>query len=141
MQFNLSISQFNPLLPRAYMALKLDVSKAYDRIEWRFLDKILLKLGFLHSIVDLIMLCVNSVSYSFLLNSSQFGSLVPNRGIRQGNPLSPYIFICCVNVFIQLVETAMGEGRLKGVRIAHSAPVVSHLCFVDDTILFSQATV
>lgn len=52
------------------MALKLDVSKAYDRIEWRFLEKLLLKLGFAQSIVNLIMLCVSTVSYSFLLSGS-----------------------------------------------------------------------
>lgn len=64
------------------------------------------------------MLCVTSVSYSFLLNGSQFGSLVSNRGIRQGDPLSPYLVICCVEAFIKMVESAVGEGRLKGIRIA-----------------------
>lgn len=56
------------------------------------------------------MLCVTSVSYSFLLNGSQFGSLVSNRGIRQGDPLSPYLVICCVEAFIKMVESAVGEG-------------------------------
>lgn len=67
----------------AFMDLKLDVSKAYDRIEWSFLEGVLSKLGFHRSIVDLIMLSVTTVSYSFLLNGSQFGSLRPFRGIRQ----------------------------------------------------------
>lgn len=125
---------------RAYMALKLDVSKAYDRIEWNFLESILIKLGFVRYIVDLIMLCVSTVSYSFMLNGSQFGALTPNRGIRQGDTLSPYLFICCVEGFIKMVEAAVGMGRLKGVRIAPSAPIISQLCFGDDTILFSQAT-
>lgn len=86
------------------MALKLDVSKAYDRIEWCFLERVLSKLGFHSSFIDLIMLCITTVSYSFLLNGSKFGRLTPFRGIRQGDPLSPYLFICCVEAFIQMVE-------------------------------------
>lgn len=126
---------------RAYMALKLDVSKAYDRIEWGFLEKILLKLGFTQSLVDFIMICVSSVSYSFLLNGSRFGRLTPNRGIRQGDPLSPYLFICCVEAFIQMIEAAVGQWSMNGIKVAPTAPVVSNLCFADDTILFTRATV
>lgn len=126
---------------RAYMALKLDMSKAYDRIEWRFLGKNLAKLGFVQSIIDLIMLCVSSVSYSFLLNGTRVGHLIPNRGIRQGDPLSPYLFICCVEAFIQMVESAVGLGSLQGIRVAARATVISNLSFADDTILFTRATV
>lgn len=122
---------------RVFMALKLDVNKAYDRIEWLFLEKILLKLGFLRSIVDLIMQSVSFVSYSFLLNGSQFGSLVTNRGIRQGDLFSPYLFIFCVEAFIQMVEKAVGQGRMKGICIAPTAPMISNLCFANDTILFT----
>lgn len=91
--------------------LNRSIKKLLDRIEWRFLEKILLKLGFIQSIVELIMLIVTSVTYSFLLNGSRVGRLTPNRGIRQGDPLSPYLFICCVKPFIQMVEAAVGQGR------------------------------
>lgn len=93
------------------MALKLDVSKAYDRIEWNFFRYILLRLGFANTLVNTIMLCVSSVSYS------------------------PYLFICCVEAFIKLVEDAATHGRLHGVRVAPSAPEISNLCFADDTVL------
>lgn len=105
------------------------------------MEKVLTKLDFVHSIIDLIMLSVSSISYSFQLNGSRFGHLTSNQGIRQGDPLSPYLFICCVEAFIQMVEAAVGQGHIKGVRIAPSAPVLSNLCFVDDAILFTQATV
>ncbi|KAL0370676.1 UNVERIFIED_CONTAM: putative mitochondrial protein [Sesamum angustifolium] len=65
------------------MSIKLDMSKAYNRIEWKYLEGILSKLGFHYEVVSLIMRCVSSVSYSFLLNESQFGFLSPGMGIRQ----------------------------------------------------------
>lgn len=97
----------------------------------------MLKLGFVRSIVDLIMQSVSFVSNSFLLNGSQFGSLVTNRGIRQGDLFSPYLFIFCVEAFIQMVEKAVGQGRMKGICIAPTAPMISNLCFANDTILFT----
>lgn len=126
---------------KQYMALKLDVSKAYDRIEWTFLRCVLLRLGFADTLVNSIMLCVSSASYSFLLNGKQFGDLQPSRGLRQGDPLSSYLFICCVEAFIKLVQTAVADGRLHGVRVAPTAPEISNLCFADDTVLFCRAEV
>lgn len=61
--------------------------------------------------------------------------------IRQGDPLSPYLFIYCVEDFIQMVEKTVSSGRLKGIKLAQTAPTISNLCFADDTILFSQANV
>ncbi|KAL0444001.1 UNVERIFIED_CONTAM: LINE-1 retrotransposable element O protein [Sesamum latifolium] len=76
---------------KCFMNLKLDISKAYDRVEWPFLWRVLGKLGFPCEFIELIMLCVSSVPYSFVLSGSQFGSLTPQRGLRQGDP---YPFTC-----------------------------------------------
>lgn len=86
--------------------------------------------------VSLIMLCVTSVSYSFLLNGKKFGDVQPGRGLRQGDPLSPYLFICCVEAFIGLVDRSVSQNQLHGIIIALSAPMISNLCFADDTVIF-----
>lgn len=123
-----------------YMSIKLDISKAYDRVEWGFLRRVLLRLGMDTSFVNLIMLCVSSVSYSILLNGFPCADVRPERGIRQGDPLSPYLFICVVKAFIGLVTRTEREGRIHGVKISRKAPVITNLCFADDTMLFCKAT-
>ena len=120
------------------MAIKTDMSKAYDRIEWNFLKTVLEKLGFSTTWISWVMQCVCSVSYSFLINGSPQGSVIPSRGLRQGDPLSPYLFILCTEVLSGLCRKAQENGSLVGIRVARGSPQVNHLLFADDTMFFCK---
>ncbi|XP_060974235.1 uncharacterized protein LOC133039370 [Cannabis sativa] len=121
------------------MAMKLDMHKAYDKMEWTFLDKVLEANGFDERSRKLLMSCVSSVSYSVLLNGSPLKKIVPQRGLRQGDPMSPFLFLLCQEVLSKLVRRAEERGTVHGIKIALAAPPVAHLMFADDTILFARA--
>ena len=124
---------------RCTMAVKTDMSKAYDRIEWDFLREVMERLGF-HSVwISWIMACVSSVSYSFLVNGAPQGLVLPTRGLRQGDPLSPYLFILCTEVLSGLCNQAQERGSLAGVKVARSCPPINHLLFADDTMFFCRS--
>ena len=121
------------------MAVKTDMSKAYDRLEWNFLRDMMIRFGFYPTWVHLIMECVSSVSYSYLINGSAKGCVRPSRGISQGDPLSLYLFILCSEVLSSLCVKAQEEGLLQGVRVARNSPSLNHLLFADNTMFFCKS--
>ncbi|GMJ02632.1 hypothetical protein HRI_003932400 [Hibiscus trionum] len=120
-------------------ALKLDMSKAYDRVEWDFLESMLGRMGFSRLWVLRIMLCVRTVTYSVVLNGSVGLVFNPTRGIRQGDPLSPYLFLICSEGLSALLRIAASNNELQGARINRYAPTITHLLFADDSLVFGEA--
>lgn len=118
------------------VALKLDISKAYDRVEWTYLESRMQSMGFCRPWIKWVMLCVTTVSYEFNLNGTSVGPITPSRGLRQGDPLSPYLFLIFVEALSNSINKAAIEGRIHGSQICHNAPSVTHLLFADDIFLF-----
>ena len=89
--------------------------------------------------MDKVMSCVSTPSFSIRINGKAYGNITPFRGIRQGDPLSPYLFLICAEGFTSLLAKAEMEGRLHGVAVCRSAPSITNLLFVDDSFIFCRA--
>ncbi|KAM6558713.1 hypothetical protein CsatA_027952 [Cannabis sativa] len=125
---------------KSFSALKLDMSKAFDRVEWTYLRAVMDKMGFARSWTDLIFKCLSSSSLTFALNGDTTGHVKPTRGLRQGDPLSPYLFLICSEGLSMLLQHEENTGSLQGLRITRQAPSISHLFFADDSLLFCETT-
>jgi hypothetical protein len=129
----------NTKIANDFCAYKLDLSKAYDRVDWCYLQGALLKMGFHHKWVKLVMECVTSVSFCIRINGELTDRFKASRGLRQGDPLSPYLFLFVAEGMTKILDRAVYRQELKDLKICRSAPSVSHLLFADDSLLFFQA--
>ena len=122
------------------MALKLDMSKVFDRVEWGCLRDIMQKMGFDSKWVTFIMQCAISITYLIRLNGKPCDHITPTRGLRQGDPISPFLFLFCVEGLSSLLQQATFVGSLRGVIASPQGPQISLLFFANDNIIFCQAT-
>lgn len=121
--------------------LKIDLEKAYDKISWKFLLDTLLFFNLDPSLTALIMSCITSVKTAILWNGEPLEEFSPGRGIRQGDPLSPYLFVLCMERLSILIDSKCGEGNWKGIKVSRDSVALTHLFFADDLILFGHANI
>jgi hypothetical protein len=126
---------------KGFMFLKMDMEKAFDQMEWKFLLAIMKKLGFNDTWLGWIEACISSSSFSILINGSPYGMISPARGLRQGVPFSPFLFILGSEVLSRLMLHEASLGHINGIKIGRNNPAINHLLFANDLLIFGQATI
>lgn len=121
------------------LVLKLDLEKAYDRVDWRFLRSTLEQFGFPPITVSLIMHGITYSSLSILWNGNWTPSFNPARGLRQGNPVSPYLFVLCMEHLRHMIMREMQNNKWTPLQVSRNGPRISHLFFADDVLSFTKA--
>ena len=97
------------------------------------------KMGFNHRWISLLLVCVTTVSYSILVNGELKGMIIPTRGIRQGDHLSPFLFLFCTEGLHGLISQVAHNGDIHGFQLCRRNPKLTHLLFVDDSLLFCKS--
>uniref|UniRef100_A0A2N9G4U0 Reverse transcriptase domain-containing protein n=1 Tax=Fagus sylvatica TaxID=28930 RepID=A0A2N9G4U0_FAGSY len=121
---------------------KLDLEKAYDHVNWGFLDYMLRRCGFSEKWRTWIFFCVSTARFSVLVNGTPCGFFGSTRGIRQGDPLSPLLFVIVMEAMSRMLDREVGGGFISGFPVGSKASsflMVSHLLFADDTLIFCEA--
>lgn len=121
------------------MILKVDLEKAYDCLEWAFIEETLTDDGIPNGLVSVIMHLVSSSSCRLLFNGDVTNEIKPSKGLRQGCLLSPYLFMLCMERLGRWPSSKVVEGSLRAAKVSRQGPGLSYLFFVDDFLIFSEA--
>ncbi|XP_074290178.1 uncharacterized protein LOC141616912 [Silene latifolia] len=120
---------------RCFGAIKLDMNKAFDRVSWPFLFHVLKLFGFPKAFRKLIKASVRTVSLQVLTNGTPSRRLFPQCGLRQGDPISPYLFILCMEILSLMIIKAESNRSIEGIKLSRNSPAFSHLLYADDALL------
>ncbi|XP_042016203.1 uncharacterized protein LOC121764212 [Salvia splendens] len=129
----------NPNKPSPNVALKLDMAKAYDRVQWDFLLKVIRCMGFPESWVGMIERCVGSCWFSILVNGAPSGFFKSTRGLRQGDSISPALFVLAADYLSRALDKLICGKKDMVFKSTRGCSEVSHLAYAEDVIIFTQA--
>jgi hypothetical protein len=122
------------------MIMQLDFSKACDKLSWHYMEKTMEAYGFDNQWIKWVMDMVSMISFSILLNGAPVKPFYPSRGLRQGDPLSPFLFILIMEGLSRTIKTTTSEGTIKGLQPHEDSPPTMYHQFVDDTMLHGILT-
>ncbi|KAK1298031.1 hypothetical protein QJS10_CPB14g01221 [Acorus calamus] len=123
------------------VVIKLDFSKAYDNVQWDFLLHLVTCHGFEPNWIWMVRDCISTAKESVLVNGKPCGFFHMNKGLRQGDPLSPILFTVVANAFSRMMKMAKADGWIEGLSICTGGPSTSHVQYADDTELDTFARI
>ncbi|XP_026429155.1 uncharacterized protein LOC113325150 [Papaver somniferum] len=121
------------------MGIKIDMAKAFDRVNVEFLLQVMEKMGFRSQWCNLIHQCISTTHLVVLYNGSPGKFFKPIRGLRQGDPLSHYLFLFCMEALSRYLTNAESQVLIHGTKVCSRASAINHLQFVDDCMIFCKA--
>jgi hypothetical protein len=119
--------------------IKIDLAKAFDRLEWHFIASALARKGLHDHFINLIHSCISSPTFSVIINGQSFARFKSSRGIRQGCPLSPYLFVLAVNELSLALQDALQDNHMSGILLGPDCPPIHSLMFADDLLVCGKA--
>lgn len=123
------------------LTVKLDLDKAYDKVDWGFLLSMLSVFGFPNVFIKWIETCNTFATFSVSINRKRCGFIKPTRGIRQGCPLSPYLFVFITEFLSLQIQKYHYDRQFLGVQLGRQGSWLTHICYADDILIFSQGTI
>lgn len=122
-----------------FLAIKVDMAKVYDMVEWDVLLAMIWAHGFSIEFCDLIIECISSAHFSVLINRSPCGFFQGSRGIRQGDLIYPVLFVLLDDLLSRILARAERAGTISGVKISSTTPRITHLMYADDLVIYCKA--
>jgi len=123
------------------MYVKIDLVKAYDHLNWNFIENCMTECKFPYKLINIIHHCITSPSFKILWNGEKTDDFSPSRGIRQGGPLSPYLFVICMEILSHIIADQVKANYWKLIRAGKFGPQISYLHFANDLLLFAEASI
>ena len=119
--------------------MKIDISKAFDSVQWSFLINTLKAMGLPEKFIHWITLCISTASFSVQINEELAGYFQSTRGLRQGCSLSLYLFVISMNVLSKMIDETARKEKI-GYHPRCKNIYLTHLCFADDLMVFSDGS-